>query len=784
MKQFFLLLAVALCGISNSQEALQPLAESDIIPQSLGLVDDSADECNGHGSIKQLPDGTFGGCRCDKYYLGSECQYFKKPGMSSGRFVGRLSNSRKHAIPMKIEKNETNLGVGVDPTNLGVGVDPTKCAPHGVPVHKFGVYRCLCAPGWHGLFCDKQRDSVVSIQNNFFNISAPTNSTSFKNTRRESESNTFNKSRQALKPRREICDLEASDCQNGSTFDEEKCRCRCDKNRAGVTCGKCAADHVCTNGRAIDPKTCECTKCERDKCAAGKLNEETCQCEVCRGECYERGFWNSETCMCVCVGPWDPSDNCLTCPPLDCSEHGEFNPKTCACDCKDFWTGLKCDECPSVEELVVAGAECGKKGFELTATSNVQENCRCRDSCPTDACVHGKTNADDCSCDCSSAPTSSTADVAPSFAELSASIDSKVKSLVQLKHEFSPITFWTGPRCDKCRPDTDTPCPMGRAFNYTSCQCSDDCDAFECANGGVFNEEACVCECPWTLAGAQCEKSRDGSNSDLAAVSCRAIMAVKPDAGDGIYWLQPNPLKDAFTVRCDMKRGGGGWIEVAKVGEKLSDMNLNRTMYRNGFNSIANGEYLLSCEKFNSTLLERMVEVRVIMGNVTDLFKPVAGSNLCEMLGSNNHHLWKAPTTTLATTLLNNDKEMNASTNSTQTSFIQTTEETVQKSQTSNLRSVMKRKLLMTPKVVEEKQRVFAENSWITPEYVTDPTVKKLTLGGCARNWPSHVHDPRGYISFWGGARGGCCHYQAAPYVDQGQWGRKFEMHLREITIN
>ena len=31
------------------------------------------------------------------------------------------------------------------------------------------------------------------------------------------------------------------------------------------------------------------------------------------------------------------------------------------------------------------------------------------------------------------------------------------------------------------------------------------------------------------------------------------------------------------------------------------------------------------------------------MGNVTDFFRPLAGSSLCEMLSSHSHHMWAAP---------------------------------------------------------------------------------------------------------------------------------------------
>jgi hypothetical protein len=50
-----------------------------------------------------------------------------------------------------------------------------------------------------------------------------------------------------------------------------------------------------------------------------------------------------------------------------------------------------------------------------------------------------------------------------------------------------------------------------------------------------------------------------GSGPDCAAASCAALLEVRPDAGTGLYWLDPDGDGGAFETRCDDDVDGGGW---------------------------------------------------------------------------------------------------------------------------------------------------------------------------------------------------------------------------------
>jgi len=54
--------------------------------------------------------------------------------------------------------------------------------------------------------------------------------------------------------------------------------------------------------------------------------------------------------------------------------------------------------------------------------------------------------------------------------------------------------------------------------------------------------------------------AKDGSSASRAAISAVAILAAKPSATDGAYWIQPATAPAPYQVWCNMTLEGGGWM--------------------------------------------------------------------------------------------------------------------------------------------------------------------------------------------------------------------------------
>ncbi len=54
-----------------------------------------------------------------------------------------------------------------------------------------------------------------------------------------------------------------------------------------------------------------------------------------------------------------------------------------------------------------------------------------------------------------------------------------------------------------------------------------------------------------------------GSIEECPARDCRAILADRPDAEDGTYWIEGDGSWRAFEVGCDMTTDGGGWLRLS-----------------------------------------------------------------------------------------------------------------------------------------------------------------------------------------------------------------------------
>ena len=212
-----------------------------------------------------------------------------------------------------------------------------------------------------------------------------------------------------------------------------------------------------------------------------------------------------------------------------------------------------------------------------------------------------------------------------------------------------------------------------------------------------------------------------------------------------------------------MTTDGGGWVQLARVGLKLSQKDLDADAWRNGWSDNTRSEYVLPCTALPRAEVQGekrdQFVVRVTMGKVQDYFKPIPGSSLCDMLTSKDKHMW-APSY-VAKPYGKADK---------------TEAEKPDESKTSDKTEAP------TETPVEK---------WVQPKYFNNSNLPHL-LGGSAKGWLATAapEDGRDYVSFWGGYRGGCCHYFSKFYApgpgnkqsDKGDWDREFSLHVIDIS--
>eukprot|EP00945_MAST-04E_sp_MAST-4E-sp1_P006804 g6804.t1 len=552
-------------------------------------------------------------CICKKGYYGPRCQFKKVRGQSHGRYVcpkdcprgvEQLPNGRC-ACPSGWKGQHCQIP---DCLHGKLG------CPTG---NKFCVKsHCLCSPGWEGPRCGTKPVPKLPKANPF--------------------------PMHAVKPKKKPatpCNGHDLPCQNTGTFNWETCRCACLPPYMGELCDKCIPQK-CPSGKVQDPNTCGCICPASRTCKNnGVLNDDTCGCNCTnswRGDscdkctpksCNGHGVWDMKQCACLCDAPWLPDTQCRTCGSMDCGKFGTFQEKSCSCQCKGNWKGVQCDECPTKEERIVAGIDCGLHGWD-------EEKCQCKETCDVQACENGgRQDPNTCACACN--------------------VQGNGTDAV-LKRDISKLktaTFWGGEVCQTCVEPANNPCPGSRKFNLTKCGCEDSCPNAKCDNGGVLNNATCTCDCPPGWGGKMCDTLADGTKKELAAVSCKAAQAVRPgNSPDGLYFINPtgtNPEENGFQVKCDMMEDGGGWIELANIGSNLKKAQLHADKYAKGFQKESiNGEHIFPCNVFDGldggdADLENVV-MRVTMGKVRDYFKPVSGKSLCDMLTSQRNHMWSA----------------------------------------------------------------------------------------------------------------------------------------------
>jgi len=58
-----------------------------------------------------------------------------------------------------------------------------------------------------------------------------------------------------------------------------------------------------------------------------------------------------------------------------------------------------------------------------------------------------------------------------------------------------------------------------------------------------------------------------GEEYECPAEDCADVLAIRPSAGDGNYWIDPDGSGDGFEIFCDMSSEGGGWTLAAHIDD-------------------------------------------------------------------------------------------------------------------------------------------------------------------------------------------------------------------------
>ena len=513
---------------SNSQATL---VVSSNLRASTKEITGSADRqfCSGHG-VRLASDSDF--CKCDSGFIGSHCEF----DQISHKYVG--SSKCVHGSIGSDGSCQCLAGWAGPACSVRLCEHGHLACPEGR--HYCGELECVCQPGWTGPSCATSTAAAIAAGGV--------------------------KCTSQLRKK-------VGECHHGGVFNDATCSCDCPAGSrwSGPACTVCSvrpgteSQVKCPQPLAqFNASTCAC-ECNEDQLLmqpcehGGSFNQDTCTCDcpqpwggdscnLCHAterHCYNGGRWNDFDCVCDCHSPWSPADRCLTCPLLDCKNGGVFLQDECRCKCEGMWTGDECDECPSMQELIIAGLDCKNRGFS-------ESSCACNDECLPRKCLHGGVqNSSTCGCDCNIAspklakpalpPSQQAAEVkrrkkeevaaANALIEIDAgesrqaerhlrdaarrvaeavqeaehlagrSLDSGAASGVS--HIFSSPTFWSGDRCELCVEPPPPGCGGARAFDMGRCACSDTCGPFNCTGYGQKDEQTCTCDCPLTRNGVR-----------------------------------------------------------------------------------------------------------------------------------------------------------------------------------------------------------------------------------------------------------------------------------------
>ncbi len=96
-----------------------------------------------------------------------------------------------------------------------------------------------------------------------------------------------------------------------------------------------------------------------------------------------------------------------------------------------------------------------------------------------------------------------------------------------------------------------------------------------------------------------------GDDPLCAGSSCASILAARPDATDGLYWLDPETDGAPVAYLCDMVTDGGGWTRVARWdrendGDTLADFETLMTLQYNNMSEWIEGTSYIQWSDMNS----------------------------------------------------------------------------------------------------------------------------------------------------------------------------------------
>lgn len=719
-----------------------------------------------------------GGCNCTEGWYGYHCHFQK-----CIHGTRRCPIGRKYCLRQRCVCEKPWFGMFCDkkptvhpPPPPPCGGKSWSCAHDGYFNNK--TCTCECPAPWTGRTCEQCVESKVFVKTGMVldkeNCEAicPANRTCGKHGYLDKETCECKCDSKYSGPACTQC--QERSCNGHGVFDKRVCGCLCEVPfMANSDCRKCRQMDCGVHG-TFDPFKCKC------RCKGGWTGLVCDQCPQRDSDsCPDGHVFDESQCKCT-----------SECKPISCQNGGVQDPKTCKCKCNVGAIDLdERQKSSAVQEVLhMVRSKFGKESPVLKAVKESLEGFvegRLQKGAMVNQVMSfiGTTKFPDVlkamkklkhiihydeldeivehKNETSSMMSQLVKNTSPkpmsfkgTLASLLPSIgESTTANFLEIS-EISDVdntTYWAGEMCERCNMPSPSPCRKDEIFDMEKCACAVECPkpVLQCVNGGKLNDKTCHCSCPPGWSGKTCETEANGLTKNNAVHSCRELLQLKPDTPSGGYWIKPKDHSgEPFLTRCDMTLDGGGWTQVARIQENV-ELNYDASSYLEGVSpknsETLHSDFIIPCGQFDGldgepheTLKNFMIRVKI--GFVRDFYKAsdMTKTDLCELLSSNDKHLWSANGGGIASHI-QEDAQLQAQSNT----------------------------------------------GWLKPVYSELQSVK--VLGGSNESWPTAI-DGRKYLSMWGGFKGGCCHERSNLYpdgqghgVDSGGWSQKFEIHVLEI---